>query len=44
VQLEQEDFTNMNRDDIANYTVAEKLRDHRTATIRAIRPGNKELF
>ncbi|HOX00534.1 MAG TPA: GNAT family N-acetyltransferase [Deltaproteobacteria bacterium] len=34
----------MNPDDIANYTVEEKLRDHRTATIRAIRPGDKELF
>jgi len=34
----------MNRDDIANYTVVEKLRDQRTATIRAIRPGDKGLL
>jgi GNAT superfamily N-acetyltransferase len=34
----------MNRDDIANYTVVEKLRDKRPVTIRAIRPGDKELF
>jgi len=34
----------MNRDDIANYTVVEKLRDQRTVTIRAIRPGDKGLL
>jgi RimJ/RimL family protein N-acetyltransferase len=34
----------MNVDDIANYTVVEKLRDQRPVTIRAIRPGDKELF
>ena len=34
----------MNTDDIANYTVVEKLRDKRPVTIRAIRPGDKELF
>jgi GNAT superfamily N-acetyltransferase len=34
----------MNRDDIANYTVIEQLRDKRPVTIRAIRPGDKELF
>ena len=34
----------MNIDDIANYTVVEKLRDQRPVTIRAIRPGDKELF
>jgi GNAT superfamily N-acetyltransferase len=34
----------MNLDDIANYTVVEKLRDQRPVTIRAIRPGDKELF
>ena len=34
----------MNRDDIANYTVVEKLRDQRPVTIRAIRPGDKELL
>jgi GNAT superfamily N-acetyltransferase len=34
----------MNRDDIANYNVVEKLRDRRTATIRSIRPGDKELL
>jgi RimJ/RimL family protein N-acetyltransferase len=34
----------MNRDDIANYTVVEQLRDKRSITIRAIRPGDKELF
>ena len=34
----------MNRDDIANYTVVEQLRDKRPATIRAIKPGDKELF
>jgi RimJ/RimL family protein N-acetyltransferase len=33
----------MNRDDIANYSVVEKLRD-RTATIRAMRPGDKVLL
>jgi RimJ/RimL family protein N-acetyltransferase len=42
--VSREDFTNMNRDDIANYTVVEKLRDQRQATIRAIRPGDKEPF
>jgi GNAT superfamily N-acetyltransferase len=30
--------------DIANYTVVEKLRNQRTVTIRAIRPGDKELL
>ena len=34
----------MIRSDIANYTVVEKLRDQRPVTIRAIRPGDKELF
>jgi len=34
----------MNRDDIANYTVIEQLRDKRSVTIRAIRPDDKELF
>ena len=34
----------MNRDDIANYTVTETLRDQQPVTIRAIRPGDKELF
>ena len=34
----------INRDDIANYTVVEKLRDRRTATIRSIRPGDKEIL
>jgi RimJ/RimL family protein N-acetyltransferase len=34
----------MKRDDIANYTVVEKLRDQRPVTIRAIRPGDKEPF
>ena len=34
----------MNRDDIANYTVVEKLRDQRPVTIRAIRPGDKGLL
>ena len=34
----------MNRDDIANYTVVETLRDQRPVTIRAIRPGDKEPF
>ncbi len=33
----------MNRDDVANYTVTETLRDQRPVTIRAIRPGDKEL-
>ena len=33
----------MNRDDIANYSVVEILRD-RTATIRAIRPEDKGLL
>jgi RimJ/RimL family protein N-acetyltransferase len=42
--VSREDFTNMNRDDIANYTVVEKLRDKRPVTIRAIRPGDKEPF
>jgi RimJ/RimL family protein N-acetyltransferase len=34
----------MKRDDIANYTVVEKLRDQRPVTSRAIRPGDKELL
>lgn len=34
----------MKRDDIANYTVVEKLRDQRPVTIRAIRAGDKELL
>jgi hypothetical protein len=34
----------MNTNDIANYTVVEQLRDKRPITIRAIRPGDKELF
>ena len=34
----------MNRDDIANYTVVEQLRDQRPVTIRAIRPGDKGLL
>jgi RimJ/RimL family protein N-acetyltransferase len=34
----------MMRGDIANYTVVEQLRDKRPVTIRAIRPGDKELF
>jgi RimJ/RimL family protein N-acetyltransferase len=34
----------MKIDDIANYTVVEKLRDQRPITIRAIRPDDKELF
>jgi len=34
----------MKRDDIANYTVVEKLRDQRPVTIRAIRPGDKGLL
>jgi RimJ/RimL family protein N-acetyltransferase len=39
----REDMSIMNRDDIANYSVAEKLRD-RTATVRAIRPEDKGLL
>jgi GNAT superfamily N-acetyltransferase len=42
--VSREDFTLMNRDDIANYTVVEKLRDQRPVTIRAIRPGDKGLL
>jgi RimJ/RimL family protein N-acetyltransferase len=34
----------MNKDDIANYTVVEKLRDQGPVTIRAIRAGDKELL
>ena len=34
----------MNRDDIANYNVVEKLRDQRPVKIRAIRPGDKALL
>lgn len=34
----------MNRDDIANYNVVEKLRDQRQVRLRAIRPGDKELL
>jgi GNAT superfamily N-acetyltransferase len=34
----------MNINDIANYMVVEQLRDRRPVTIRAIRPGDKELF
>jgi GNAT superfamily N-acetyltransferase len=34
----------MNIDDVANYTIVEPLRDQRPVTIRAIRPGDKELF
>ena len=34
----------MNRDNIANYSVVEQLRDKRPVTIRAIKPGDKELF
>ncbi|HSD94349.1 MAG TPA: GNAT family N-acetyltransferase [Syntrophales bacterium] len=34
----------MNRNDIANYNVVEKLRDQRPVTIRAIRPGDKGLL
>ena len=34
----------MNRDEIANYTASEKLRDQRTVTIRSIRPGDKEML
>jgi RimJ/RimL family protein N-acetyltransferase len=34
----------MNRDDIANYTVVEPLRDKRPVTIRAIRPGDKGML
>ena len=34
----------MNRDDIANYTVVETLRDQRPVTIRAIKPGDKRLL
>ena len=34
----------MNKDDIANYTAVEKLRDQRPVTIRAIRAGDKDLF
>jgi len=33
----------MNRDDIAAYTVAERLRDDRLITIRAVRPDDKGL-
>jgi RimJ/RimL family protein N-acetyltransferase len=40
----REDFDVMNRDEIANYTAGEKLRDKRPVTIRAIRPGDKELL
>ena len=34
----------MNKDEIANYAVVEKLRDKRPVTIRAIRAGDKELL
>jgi GNAT superfamily N-acetyltransferase len=34
----------MNRDDIANYNVVEKLRDQRPVTIREIRPVDKGLL
>jgi RimJ/RimL family protein N-acetyltransferase len=34
----------MKSDNIANYTVIEKLRDQRPVTIRAIRPGDKALI
>jgi RimJ/RimL family protein N-acetyltransferase len=34
----------MSIDDIANYTVVEQLRDRRPITIRAIKPGDKELL
>jgi len=33
----------MNRDDIANYNVTERLRDERLLTIRAVRPDDKGL-
>ena len=33
----------MNRDDIATYSVTERLRDERLLTIRAIRPDDKGL-
>jgi RimJ/RimL family protein N-acetyltransferase len=42
--VSREDIADMNRDDIANYSVVEHLRDKRPATIRAIKPGDKELF
>jgi RimJ/RimL family protein N-acetyltransferase len=42
--VSREDFTIMNRDNVANYTVLEKLRGQRPVTIRAIRPGDKELL
>jgi RimJ/RimL family protein N-acetyltransferase len=42
--ITREDFTIMNRDDIANYAVVEMLRDQRPATIRAIRPGDKGML
>jgi len=34
----------MNRDDIANYNVVERLRDQRPVTVRAIRTVDKELL
>jgi RimJ/RimL family protein N-acetyltransferase len=34
----------MKRDDIADYTAIETIRDQRSVTIRAIRPGDKDLF
>jgi len=34
----------MNRNRIADYSAVEQLRDHRSVTIRAIRPGDKPLL
>lgn len=34
----------MTRSNVLSYTVIEQLRDQRTVTIRAIRPGDKELL
>jgi RimJ/RimL family protein N-acetyltransferase len=39
----REELYRMNRDDIANYSVVEQLRD-RTATVRAIRPEDNGLL
>jgi GNAT superfamily N-acetyltransferase len=34
----------VNRDDIASYSAVERLRDQRSVTIRAVRPGDKGLI
>lgn len=39
----QETLT-VNRDDIARYSVVERLKDQRPVTIRAVRPGDKGLI